>query len=472
MPQGRRTPTHTTASGTAGSRTGRTLHSQVSTPTITWFRGLRVTYDNAGDTTNDGTTAYTYDGESRIATASNSISGSSSYVYDANGKRVEKTTSSGGTVDFLYDAAGHEIAQVNSSGTWTRGEVYAAGRHVATLNSNTTYYNHSDWLGTERARSNSDRDAPYETCTSLPFGDWLTCTGGDPSPMHFTGKERDSESGLDNFGARYNSSQYGRFMSPDPLGGRLIDPQTLNKYSYVRNNPLNLTDPTGLDFYLGCGTKDHSGCTQVQIDPGNKDKTWVQAGKDGSATIVTSDSVRNGTNSATVDQNGVHVTTGGNTSQGIYFDNPASHTTDANGNDVNHNPITLQGDASKGFGGFSFNVNGNCGGTCLSSGSFTFNGTPAQAQGAMKAAGAWNYGFWDVLNSTPWGHHPDSDQFRFGSGPSSHLSLSWEVVPGSGFSPATLNPAFTTPATGDFHVDATVGASHAACANIPGVSCE
>jgi RHS repeat-associated protein len=216
--------------------------------------GLGVTYDAAGDTTNDGTTTYTYDGESRIATASNTISGSSSYVYDADGKRVEKTTATGGTVDFLYDAAGHEIAQVNSSRTWTRGEVYAAGHHVATLNNNTTYYNHSDWLRTERARSTST-GAPYETCTSLPFGDWLTCTGGDPSPMHFTGKERDSESGLDNFGARYNSSQYGRFMTPDPAGLLAVDianPQSWNQYSYVLNNPLNFVDPTGMycEYYV------------------------------------------------------------------------------------------------------------------------------------------------------------------------------------------------------------------------------
>ncbi len=63
---------------------------------------------------------------------------------------------------------------------------------------------------------------------------------------HITGKERDSESGLDNFGARYDSSSMGRFMSPDPLGGLLLDPQTLNKYSYVRNNPINLIDPTGM----------------------------------------------------------------------------------------------------------------------------------------------------------------------------------------------------------------------------------
>ena len=75
----------------------------------------------------------------------------------------------------------------------------------------------------------------------------------------FTGKERDSESGLDNFGPRYFGSSM-RFMSPDPLAGHTEDPQTLNRYVYVRNNPLNLTDPTGLDFYLQCNNSDHSRC--------------------------------------------------------------------------------------------------------------------------------------------------------------------------------------------------------------------
>ncbi len=67
----------------------------------------------------------------------------------------------------------------------------------------------------------------------------------------YTGKERDSESGLDNFGARYMSSRMGRFMSPDPLGNFVADlsnPQSLNQYSYVLNNPLRYTDPTGLDY--------------------------------------------------------------------------------------------------------------------------------------------------------------------------------------------------------------------------------
>lgn len=69
--------------------------------------------------------------------------------------------------------------------------------------------------------------------------------------MHykFTGKERDSESNLDNFGARYNASTMGRFMTPDPViitPERFYDPQQLNGYAYVRNNPIRLVDPTGM----------------------------------------------------------------------------------------------------------------------------------------------------------------------------------------------------------------------------------
>src|SRR6267143_6143801 len=77
----------------------------------------------------------------------------------------------------------------------------------------------------------------------------------------FTGKERDSESGLDNFVARYDSSSMGRFMSPDPMGGHPQDPQTLNRYAYVRNNPVSLTDPTCLDFYLTCQQNKDNGST-------------------------------------------------------------------------------------------------------------------------------------------------------------------------------------------------------------------
>jgi len=73
-----------------------------------------------------------------------------------------------------------------------------------------------------------------------------------PLTYKFTGKERDAESGLDNFGARFDSSALGRFMSPDwsaspsPIPyASLPYPQSLNLYSYVQNNPLKSTDPTG-----------------------------------------------------------------------------------------------------------------------------------------------------------------------------------------------------------------------------------
>jgi RHS repeat-associated protein len=130
-----------------------------------------------------------------------------------------------------------------------------------------TLFDHSDWLGTVRFR-NVYASPSVVTCTSLPFGDALSCVGNDLSTTHFTGKERDGESGLDNFGARYNGSSIGRFMSTDPYDSMLIrqgmkagglseaaadtffdgfleNPQDWNKYLYALNNPLRFIDPNG-----------------------------------------------------------------------------------------------------------------------------------------------------------------------------------------------------------------------------------
>ena len=66
--------------------------------------------------------------------------------------------------------------------------------------------------------------------------------------MRFTGKERDAETGLDYFGARYMLAAQGRFTSPDPVmlsKQRIFDPQQWNMYGYARNNPLSMIDPDG-----------------------------------------------------------------------------------------------------------------------------------------------------------------------------------------------------------------------------------
>lgn len=77
-----------------------------------------------------------------------------------------------------------------------------------------------------------------------PFGEYIG--SGTNSDVKFTGKERDDESGLDNFGARYLTSSYGRFMSPDPLNTLdLSHPQKLNRYSYANNSPLTNIDVNG-----------------------------------------------------------------------------------------------------------------------------------------------------------------------------------------------------------------------------------
>jgi RHS repeat-associated protein len=96
------------------------------------------------------------------------------------------------------------------------------------------------------------------------------------SRSRYTGKERDAESGNDYFGARYYGSSMGRFMSPDPLGGHLENPQSLNKYAYALNNPLTNTDPTGLDSYLQwrvaqVSTLENMGCPTSRRDVGWQD---------------------------------------------------------------------------------------------------------------------------------------------------------------------------------------------------------
>ncbi len=208
--------------------------------------GSGVSYDSAGNVTADGSHTYSYDAENRLI----SVDGGSTaaHVYNAAGRRVRKTTSSAGSVDFLYDLGGHEVAEVGPGGVFNRGELYAGSRHLATYTagqSGSTFFTHSDWLGTERARTDVS-GALAESCTSLPFGDALTCSSADISPMHFTGDEHDSETSLDHTWFRQYSSQFGRWTSPDRLRGSLLNPQSLNRYTYVANNTLRFIDRTGL----------------------------------------------------------------------------------------------------------------------------------------------------------------------------------------------------------------------------------
>jgi RHS repeat-associated protein len=149
------------------------------------------------------------------------------------------------TTFYVYDALGRLAAEYSKETPTSTG----------------TSYLFTDMLGSTRAIT-SKTGAMTECYDYLPFGRMLStsdngrssigCLQSNPdaqitsnASQKFTGKERDQETGLDYFLARYYSGAQGRFLSPDPEneGAVYQDPQTWNAYSYVRNNPINATDP-------------------------------------------------------------------------------------------------------------------------------------------------------------------------------------------------------------------------------------
>jgi RHS repeat-associated protein len=121
-----------------------------------------------------------------------------------------------------------------------------SGTASATDAASRTYYYHADQIGSARLMS-SGGGWPVWQGIFTPFGQEVSpqITSGH---YKFSGKERDTESDLDYFGARYYGSSMGRFTSPDPViitAERLQNPQQLNLYAYVANNPLRFIDPNG-----------------------------------------------------------------------------------------------------------------------------------------------------------------------------------------------------------------------------------
>jgi RHS repeat-associated protein len=222
-------------------------------------------YDASGDVLDDGRNQYGYDGEGRLCTVYNkTLLTYTGYVYDGMGNRVASGTGMSSlscnnsftpSKTFVTGPNGEQLDQLSGTGA-VYSNVFANGQLLATYQysgSNWTFAL-NDWLGTKRVVVNAN-GTQAEACTGYPFGDGMNCTGGDPSPQHFTGKVRDVESNNDYFGARYYSNNTGRFLIPDwsakeePVPyAALNNPQTLNLYPYVANNPLSRSDADGHCF--------------------------------------------------------------------------------------------------------------------------------------------------------------------------------------------------------------------------------
>jgi RHS repeat-associated protein len=203
------------------------------------------TYDSAGNLINDGLGhTYTFNAENQLLTAAGVT-----YTYDGDGKRVQK---SNGKL-YWYGTGSDPLTETDASGNPTAEYVFFNGKRTARIDlpSAVVHYYFSDHLGSANIVTSSAGVIQDES-DYYPFGGERTITNSDPNNFKFTGKERDTESGLDNFGDRYDSTTLGRFMSPDwsdypePVPyAQLASPQSLNLYSYVQNDPLNMTDDDG-----------------------------------------------------------------------------------------------------------------------------------------------------------------------------------------------------------------------------------
>jgi RHS repeat-associated protein len=181
------------------------------------------------------------------------------YTYNADGQRVRRKV--GGVETWqIYGMEGELLAEYAASGAVTlpqkeygyrNGQLLISAEPAADIK-----WLISDHLGTPRMIIDRTGSlANVKRHDYLPFGEELLAgTGGrtlaqgysgDNIRQKFTSKERDIETGLDYFLARYYSNIQGRFTSADSVGGSLLNPQSLNLYAYVLNNSLAYTDPTG-----------------------------------------------------------------------------------------------------------------------------------------------------------------------------------------------------------------------------------
>lgn len=199
------------------------------------------TYDAAGNVTADGAHTYVYDGENRIASID---SGAATYGYDQQNRRIKKTVT-GQTTHYVWEGS-QPIAEYNAgTGALIIEYTYVGSRM---LKAGTRY------VLSDRLSARLMLDTNYNVVGRqghLPFGEELAASG-TTDKHKFTSYERDSESGTDYAVNRQYGQLAGRFMRVDPVAGSIDDPQSLNRYSYTKNDPVNLTDPLGLFTTADC----------------------------------------------------------------------------------------------------------------------------------------------------------------------------------------------------------------------------
>ncbi|MEK6288221.1 MAG: RHS repeat-associated core domain-containing protein [Acidobacteriota bacterium] len=179
-----------------------------------------------------------------------------SYAYDQDNRRYKKTVGSAVT-HYVWEGSQVVAEHNGSTGAVLTDYVYSGSRMIAKVSSGSTQYFLSDRLSTRLVLDSNGNVIGRQG--HLPFGEDFG-ENGTQEKHHFATHERDGETDKDYALNRQYSQSVGRFVQPDPHGpsmknplvlGSYGDPQSLNKYNYVRNDPINSIDPKGLDMCFG-----------------------------------------------------------------------------------------------------------------------------------------------------------------------------------------------------------------------------
>jgi RHS repeat-associated protein len=250
--------------------------------------GASVSYDAAGNLTQDLSAPHTYqwDAEGRMRSIDSGTT--ASITFNALGQRVYRSTPSN-SVSYWYDPAGQFLG--GSGSGWWNAAIPFAGRLLAEYASGTpapVYFDHPNILGSEQQWTDSAGN-PAGEVLFYPWGaKWGDTTNGNLYQLFASLLWYDPETDGYQAAFRYDIPRLGRWLTPDPLGGRITNPQSLNRYAYVVNNPTTLTDPLGLDgcnvwnvSYEGSGSPPWNNCppspppgcdvydTEPACDPGS-----------------------------------------------------------------------------------------------------------------------------------------------------------------------------------------------------------
>jgi RHS repeat-associated protein len=178
----------------------------------------------------------TYDAENQLTSVSGGAS--ASFVYDGDGNRVKATL--GSTIAYVGDY----FEWKGSTSTMVK-YYYAGGQRIAMrVGSSIRYYLLTDHLGSTAITAYSSGGKKAELRYKA-WGETRYTYGTTPTTYRFTGQRLDESTGLYYYGARYYDPALGRFVQADTIVPEPGNPQALNRYSYVYNNPLRYIDPTG-----------------------------------------------------------------------------------------------------------------------------------------------------------------------------------------------------------------------------------